>query len=236
MEGGVTSRQVLATIPTGSKKPVFTFAAPNGAFYLRVKTVAGAQSSIASNEIRVFVNQPVAPSAPTGLAGLVNGQQVALSWRNTFGGGTPSSVILDVTGTLSASLPLGVTDSFVFNGVPGGTYTFSVRAVNGSGSSPSSNPVTLAFPGGCSGAPSAPENFLTYNVGNTLHLLWDPAASGPATTGFVLNVSGAFNGTFPLPTRGLSAAVPPGAYTFTLSAVNPCGASAPTAPQTVVVP
>ena len=127
--------------------------------------------------------------------------------------GTPGSVILDVSGTLSASLPLGLTDTFQFNGA-----------------------VTLIFPSTSSGAPAGPENFLTYNVGNTLNLVWDPAASCPATTSFVLNVSGAFNGTFPLPTRGLSAAVPPGTYNFTLSAVNPCGASAPTAAQTVVVP
>ena len=129
--------------------PLFAFAAPNGAFYLRVRSVAGADTSGPSNEIRVFINQPVAPSAPSHLLGLVNGSSVALSWRPTFAGGAASSFVLDVSGTLAASLPLGLADTFTFNGVPGGTYTFSVRAVNAFGSSASSNPVTLSFPIPC---------------------------------------------------------------------------------------
>lgn len=236
MEGGAAPGQTLAAIPTGSATPVFTFAAPNGAFYLRVRTIAGAQTSAASNEIRVFVNQPAAPSAPAGLTGMVNGQQVALSWRNTFGGGTPASVVLDVTGALATSLPLGLVDTFTFPNVPVGTYTFSVRAVNTAGSSVASNPVTLTFPGVCSGTPAPPVGFLAYNLGNTLNLMWEPPASGPAATSYVLNVAGAFNGALPFATRGLSTPVPPGSYTFSVSAMNACGASAPTTTQTVVVP
>ena len=52
----------------------------------------------ASNEIRIFVNVPAAPSAPADLLGLVNGSSVALAWRNTFEGGAPGGLILDVTG------------------------------------------------------------------------------------------------------------------------------------------
>ena len=58
----------------------------------------------------------------------------------------------------------------------------------------------------------------------------------PCATGFVLNVSGAYNLALPLSTRGISAPVPPGSYTFTVAAANACGASPATAPQTVVVP
>jgi hypothetical protein len=236
MEGGVAPGQTLAAIPTGSANPVFTFAAPNGAFHLRVRTIAGAQTSAVSNEIRVFVNQPVAPSAPANLLGLVNGAAVALSWRPTFSGGAANTFILDVSGTLSASLPLGLTETFNFNGVPGGTYTFTVRAANGSGSSAASNPVTLNFPSVCSGVPAPPASFLAYNVGNTLNLMWEPPASGAAATSYVLNVTGSFNGALPFATRGLSTPVPPGSYTFSVSAMNACGASASTTTQTVVVP
>lgn len=236
MEGGVAPGQTLAAIPTGSATPVFTFAAPNGAFYLRVRTIAGAQTSAASNEIRVFVNQPVAPSAPANLLGLANGAAVALSWRPTFSGGAANTFILEVSGTLSASLPLGLTETFNFNGVPGGTYTFTVRAANGAGSSAASNPVTLNFPNVCSGAPAPPASFLAYNVGNTLDLMWEPPVSGAAATSYVLNVAGAFNGALPFATRALSTPVPPGSYTFSVTAMNACGASTPTAPQTVVIP
>lgn len=235
LEGGVTPGHVLATIPTGSRLPIFTFAAPDGAFYLRVRTLAGAQTSEASNEIRVFVNQPVAPSAPSHLLGNVNNSSVALSWRPTFGGGATSSYVLDVTGTLSTSLPLGVAETFTFNGVPNGTYTFRVRAVNAAGSSAASNPVTMTFPSPCSGVPLVPADFLAFNVGRTVNVLWNPAASGSAATSFVLNVSGPITLALPLPARSITSPVPPGTYTFSVSAVNACGASAATAPQTVVV-
>ena len=96
--------------------------------------------------------------------------------------------------------------------------------------------MSLAFPGGCTGVPQTPAGFLAYHVGNTLHLLWEPPASGAAVVGYVLNVSGAFSGTFPLSGRSVSAPVMPGAYTFTVRAVNSCGSSPATTAQTVVVP
>ena len=45
LEGGVNSGQVLASLPTGSASPVFTFTAPTGAFYLRMHQLTGANRS-----------------------------------------------------------------------------------------------------------------------------------------------------------------------------------------------
>ena len=160
LEGGVNPGEVLASIPLGTTTPVHTFTAPNGAFYLRLHTVAGSSRSSASNEIRVFVNVPAPPSAPTNLLGVANGVSLGLAWRNTFAGGAPSSLVLDVTGSASASLPLGLSDAFSFNGIPPGTYTFALRATNAAGTSAPSNAVTLTFPTGCSGLPLSPANFL----------------------------------------------------------------------------
>ena len=141
-----------------------------------------------------------------------------------------------MTGAATLSVPLGLTDSFSFAGVPPGTYTFAVRAVNGVGSSAPSNAVTLTFPGGCSGAPLTPSNFLAYKGGNTLFVVWDPAASGPAPTVYVLHVSGSFVGALATPVRALSGAAGAGSYSFTVVASNACGSSAPTATQTVTIP
>jgi hypothetical protein len=69
-----------------------------------------------------------------------------------------------------------------------------------------------------------------------LFVNWAPGTSGPAPTGYVLHVTGAFVGSFPTVERGLSGAVGPGTYTLSVMAVNPCGVSAVTAPQTIVVP
>lgn len=157
--------------------------------------------------------------------GTVNQQSMALSWRNTFAGDTPQNVILDVSGTLSASLNLGSAESFAFNGVPGGTYTFSVRAANAAGSSAASNGVTLGFPQACTGAPQSPANFLAFKTANLLTVIWDAAPTGNATSAFMLNVSGAVNAQVPFTSRGLNVPVPPGSYTLSVAGMNACGAS-----------
>ena len=236
LEGGIDPGQVLASIRTGSAQPIFTFVAPTGAFHVRIHTLSGASRSSASNEIRIFVNVPAPPSAPADLLGLVNLSSVALAWRNTFEGGAPGGLILDVSGALTTSIALGQTDRFLFNGVPGGTYTLALRAINSSGSSPPSNAVTLIFPRPCSGAPQPPARFLAYRIGNTIFVVWDPATSGAAPTSYRLNVTGAFAGTFETPGRTLSGTVGPGSYQLNVVAVNPCGTSAATSSQTVVIP
>ena len=98
LEGGVNPGEVLASISVGSANPIYTFVAPTGAFHVRMHTLSGATRSAPSNEIRIFVNVPAPPSAPADLLGLVNGSSVALAWRNTFEGGAPGGLILDVTG------------------------------------------------------------------------------------------------------------------------------------------
>jgi hypothetical protein len=235
LEGGLTPGSVLASIPMGLN-PIYSFEAPTGAFYIRVHTVAGAARSAASNEVRIFVNVPQPPSAPANLLGAVNGTTLHLAWRNTYGGGAPTGLILDVTGAVTISLPLGLGDSFTFAGVPPGTYTLSLRAVNAGGVSASSNAVTLVFPQPCSEAPSTPANFLAYRIGNLVHLVWDSAADGGAPTGYMVNVSGAFTASVPVPARSISGFVGPGTYNFSVLAANACGASAATPVQTIVVP
>ena len=237
LEGGVAPGEVLASIATGNTNPIYTLVAPTGSFYVRMHTLAGGVKSVASNEILIHVNVAVPPSAPANLTGMANGNTIALAWRNTFAGGAAGGVVLDVSGSLNASLPLGLTDNFQFVGVPAGSYTLSVRALNAAGSSPASNAVTMAFPSPtCVSPPQPPANFLAYRIGNAINVLWDPAATGGAPTGFTLGVTGAFNGSFATPGRTLSGVVGPGSYTLSVSAANPCGASATTATQTVIVP
>ena len=236
LEGGVNPGEVLASIPTNSASPIFTVVAPSGSFYVRIHAFTGTQRGAASNEIRIHVNVPVPPSAPAGLVGLANGPTLNLAWRNTFAGGPPSSMLLDVTGAAVATIPLRFSDSFGFAGVPGGTYTLRLRAANGGGTSPPSSPITLTFPAACSGAPQVPENILAYRVGNTAYVLWDPASTGPAPTSFTLNVTGSFTGSFQTSSRALSGAVSSGTYVLNLVASNACGNSVPSGPLSIVVP
>jgi hypothetical protein len=236
LKGGFQPGEVLAAIPTGSTAPIFTFEAPTGSFYIRMHTIAGGQESAPSNEVPLHVNVPVLPSPPSGLTGLVNGNSVALSWNNTFGGGPPTNVILGVTGDLSLSLPIGLGETFSFANVPPGRYTLRVRGANRGGWGTPSNAVTLTFPGPCSGAPLPPTNFLAYRIGNTIHVVWDPPTAGAAPTSYLLNVTGAYVGSFPTSGRTLSGAAGPGSYKLDVISQNACGSSAPTPSQTVVIP
>lgn len=235
LEGGATPGSVLASIPTGQNTPGFTFDAPSGAFYIRIHAMGAGRRSAASNEIQILVNVPRPPSAPEALRGLANGSDLLLSWTNATTGGSPASLLLDVTGAITTSLALPVSESFAYSGVPPGTYTFSVRATNATGTSMASSPVTLTFPGTCPGAPQAPSNLTVVRQGAQLTVNWDPPSAGAAVSSYVLNVSGAVNLSLPMPGRTISGVVSPGTYQLSVQAVNPCGAGPASAVQSVTV-
>lgn len=239
LEGGISPGEVLASIPTGSPSPIFTFTAPTGSYLLRMHAQAGAQRSGPSNEIRLNVNVPIPPSVPASLLGTVDGSSLALAWTNTYTGGTPQSIVLDISGSASASIPIGMVDHVEFGGVPPGTYSVSVRAANAAGSSGPSNAIALAtgsIPAVCTGPPLPPANFLAYRSGGTLSLIWDAGNTGPAPSGFVVHATGAAVADVATSARTLSGTVGPGTYGLSVTATNMCGASAATPVQTVTVP
>jgi len=235
LTGGLAQGQTIATLPIDSQARTFTFDAPAGVFFVRIAGVRGGTALPVSDDVRIVVNVPESPSAPTQLLGLVNGSDLALSWTNTADGGAATGLVLDVSGTLSASLPMAVTDQFSFAGVPPGTYTFRVRATNAVGSSAASNPVTLSFPGACQ-APAVPQDLDAYVVGNVVTIRWNAPASGAAATGYVLTVGGAVSLTLPVAERALSSPAPPGTYTFTVAAQNACGTGPGTGARALTVP
>ena len=235
LEGGPTPGSVIGALPLGAT-PAVTVALPTGSFFIRLRSITASGVSGPSNEIVAHVNVPVPPSAPSNLLGLVNGPVLSLAWTPTFGGGAPAGALLDVTGPVVATLPLGPAEMFTYPAVPPGTYTFSVRQANAAGSSGGSNAVTLTFPGACSGAPQAPRNFAAFNASGVLNVIWDPPASGPAPTTYTIVVGGSYVGALPMTTRSFTIPPPPGTYTFAVTASNACGTSAPTATQTVSFP
>lgn len=235
LEGGLSPGTTIGSIPLGVV-PAVTLSLPRGSFFLRLRANTAAGPSPASNEIAVHVDVPVPPSAPASLLGAVDGSAVSLAWTPSFGGGAPEAARLDVSGTLSGSLPLGAGEMFHYPAMPPGTFTFTVRQVNASGVSTASNPVTLTFPGACSGAPHPPAHLLAFISGGQLNLQWDPPADGPAPHAYLLQVSGGFTGTVPMASRALSVPAPSGTFTFSVVATNTCGASTATPAVTVSNP
>jgi hypothetical protein len=189
-----------------------------------------------SNEIRTPVNVPAPPSAPRGLVVAVDGSTVALAWANTFEGGAPDRIVLEVGGAAAAAIPIGPTDAFLTGGVPAGTYTVAARAANGAGTSAPSNAVIFAVPGPCSGPPLPPVQIVASSTGRNVVVRWEPAAAGPAPSGYVLSVTGALSGVFPTASRELRGEVGPGAYALSVAAVNTCGQSAQSQTQFLTIP
>jgi hypothetical protein len=181
---------------------------------------------------------PGVPAAPQNLSGTANGRNLSLRWTNALDGTPPESMVLDVSGPITISLPLALGDSFSYSNVPNGTYTFSVRAVNSMGSSVPSNAVTLTFPGssGCTGAPQVPTSFFAARNGNVVSVSWQPPAGGPPASSYILSVGGSLVASFPTSGLTLSAVAPPGSYALSVRAVNSCGQGPATATQTVTVP
>ncbi len=233
LEGGGAPGQTLVALPTGSAAPIFTVAAPNGSFYVRFKSSGTRGPSVASNEILLHVNQPVAPSAPQGLQATVSGSTLHLGWTPTFAGGVATGVVLDVTGTISGSVPLSAGERVSIPGAPAGSYSIRVRAVNAAGTSAATAPVVVNIPSGCTAAPEPPTNFLAYVLGGIPHLVWDPPASGEAATAYVITVPGI--GAIPIGVRAISGGLPAGTYNISVQAVGACGTSTPVG-QTLIVP
>jgi hypothetical protein len=226
----------IVRLPSPGNGTTFTAAAPNGTFIVRVRGTRGRSESQPSNAVLLNVGVAAPPSAPTTLLGLTDGGHLALAWQNTFTGGAPSDIFLDVSGDRSESFPLGgVNERFSFSGVPAGTYTFAVRAVNARGTSIASNAVTLTFPGTCS-PPETPGSLSLSKLSDTISAFWSLPASGAAPTGYVLNVSGSINQSFNLTERTVSGTVPQGTYTISVSAANACGTSVPTPATTITIP
>ena len=191
----------------------------------------GAETERRLERILIHVNVPVAPSPADMFTSATYGNGLVLSWRNTFAGGAPTGLTLDVAGSATTQIPLGVSESLVVSSAPAGTYTLRLRSTNSGGASAYSSAVIVTLPAPCVGLPEVPSNVLAYRIGNTAYVVWDPPATGPAVSGYVLYVTGSFNGSFATTGRALSGQVGPGSYTVTVVAQSPCGSSARSAPR-----
>lgn len=239
IEGGLAPAEVLGSVPTTGTATVFTFDAPVGAFFVRVHAVGENGRSVASNEIALVVSGAVAlapPSPPAALLGLAQGTTLGLSWTSPLGGGEADRFWLQVSGSFVGALPVPTGETFRFDGVPPGTYTFSLVAENEAGASAPSNAVTLTFPAVCTSAPAPPTAFRAWQVGPSVSIAWEPPQSGAAVDRYTVHVEGDLRLSFDTTDRLVSAPLPVGQFAVRVESVNACGrsTSAPAAPDWTV--
>lgn len=234
VEGGRTPTEILGSIPL-PLTPEGELRLPAGTWYVRLRTTGDGAPRV-SNVVTINVATAEPPSAPVRLQGLVNGSTVALTWKNTFLGGSPDLAVLHIVGTPTPlSIPLGKVERFDYPAVPPGTYAFRVSTSNAFGQSRTTSPLTLTFPGPCNGSPRPVANVAAYYANNRLTVSWESAPEGPATTSVLISSTGTFEGSIEARER-LSVLAPTGRYELTVSALNACGASQPSARYVVIVP
>jgi hypothetical protein len=126
---------------------------PAGTYFVRVRAKNSAGLSGATNEVVVTVpgGAPCTPGTPTGLAAIVTGSTVTLTW-NAPSGCSPTTYDIEAGSSSGASnlaviLTGNTFTSFVANNVPNGNYFVRVRAGNGSSASAPSNELVLAVTG-----------------------------------------------------------------------------------------
>lgn len=234
----------VVTLPLGATRS-FGVTAPNGTFLLSLTATNGSGTGPESAGVSVtFPGGAVAPpAAPTGLAVSVAGSTASFTWTAPLSGGAPSGYVLlaGVTPGFAApiaTLPLAPSaTSVVVPGVPVGTFYVRLVSQNASGTSPSSNEVSLTIAGAT--APGAP-TLTASATGSTVNVSWSPG-SGGAPAGYTLRAAVTPGGTpiVSVPLGGTSVAfagVPSGTYYLTLTASNAAGTSAPSNQVTITVP
>jgi hypothetical protein len=237
VEGGPTPTTMIGAVRVAASRPALTVTLPDGTWFFRVSSETAAGTSAPSAPRSVALGTNAFPSAPTGLIGLVSGGRVALSWTPAFDAGAPAGTVIDVSGTLNGLVPVAGVHGWQFDGVPPGTYAVSVRSQTAAGVGAASAPITVSVPSACAGSPGSPRDVLAYHAAGRLHVLWNPPIVGTAVERYVVTLAGPLAGTFDVgPQRVHAVAMPPGSYALSVTAVNTCGVSAPTAAVTVVVP
>lgn len=147
LEGGFAPNDVAGSLAVGNGATATQVALPPGVYFIRTYAVENGVRSAASNEIRVSVGLAALPAAPVDFRGLAVGHGVVLGWQQPAAGGTPDTVMLEVTGPVAGNFPLGPTGTFRVDGVPDGTYTLRLRAANAAGTSDATPAITLTVPG-----------------------------------------------------------------------------------------
>ena len=246
IEGG--SAPGLTTLPvivTPSRSAQWTLKLPAGVYFFRVRAANRAGTSVRSNEAQVIATSTVPlTGAPTGLAALVDGLNVTLSWQRPAGGGPPASWQLELGSAAGASdrgvftVPPDITS--VGGPLPAGEYFARVRGLNSVGPGQASNEARFrvgAVPA-CD-APQPPVLLPATVTGRIVTLAW--RAPGNVAVGSYRLLVGSVPGGSDLaaldvgPVTSFVAMAPPGVYHVTVLATNACGVSTPSNPIVISV-
>ena len=215
----------------------FAIDVPPGRYAFSMRTLSEDGPSSPSASVPLSTDMADAPSPPADLRAGVHGDRVLLQWAPTFAGGPATHTAV----AIETSEGGGV--SFVASGtalelaaVPNGDYRVSVQSVGPDRTSGFAGSVRFTVPDVCQPL-APPTRFVAFVSAGRLGALWEPAPQGGIPAAYEVVVSRPFSTTVSVGLQRVhEVPMPPGVYRLQVRAMNACGASALTPPQTVVVP
>jgi FtsP/CotA-like multicopper oxidase with cupredoxin domain len=236
----------IKVVPANNTSYQDTSADPNTSYQYQVLAFNAATAPSSTDPIAALeggtpsntIDAPGLPAAPTNLTAVPSGQQASLTWTDNATNETgfvversTDGVNFTVVGTPGMSINTGRV-TFADSKVTPGTYTYRVKAVNGTLESSYSNTANVTISNGTPPpAPKAPKNLsVTLQSGPSVNLSWEDDASNE--TGFVIERSTDGNNFTSIATPGPSpgtgktvkytdSTVEPGnTYTYRVKAMN----------------
>ncbi len=192
---------------------------------------------------------PVTPGAPTGVSATAGLGSATVSWTAPASGGNPTSYVVTPYKAGVAQTPKTVTGtppatSTTVSGLTAGSsYTFTVKASNGAGTSPESAPSAPVTPSGAS-VPGTPGTVTAAARNAGALVTWTAPSSdgGSPITGYTVTT---YFGVLPLGATNVGGSTTSAtvgsltngsSYTFKVTANNAVGASPASAASNAVVP
>jgi titin len=209
---------------------------PAGDYSYRVRATNANGDSSFSNAAAATVVNPAPPAAPSGLTANGGVSQAVLGWSDNSSNETGFKIERKVSGADDSTFAeVGTVGAnvvtFTNSGVPGGVYTYRVKATSTVGDSgySSSTDATITDPP----PPSAPSGLTASGGVSQAVLGWTDNSNNETTFRIERKVAGGDDSTFTeVGTTGTNAVtftnsgVPGGAYTYRVRASNTVGSSA----------
>ncbi len=240
---GYTVTSGTHTCSSAGTSCVVTGLTDGTAYTFTVVAINAAGSGPASAASNSVTPTTTAPGAPTGVsASSYANAQSAVTWTApTYTGGSAIThyTVTSSPGGKTCTTPNGTTTTCTVTGLTNGTpYTFTVTATNGVGTGLASTPSASATPSTVPGSPTGVTATTHQNASSVVS--WSaPASNGgnPITSYTVTSSSGSHTCT----TTGATTCTVSGltngtSYTFTVTATNGSGTSAPSSASGAIVP
>jgi hypothetical protein len=225
---GYTTLGCVLTGLTNGTSYTFTVTARNGN--------GSGVTSVASNA----VTPATVPSAPTGVSAQAGAGQATVTWTAPASNGSAiTSYIVTSSGGQTCTAGAGQAMLCIVTSLtPGVSYTFTVKAVNGVGSSAASVASNAVTPTGAATVPGAPTSVVAINGNTIVKVSWAaPTTGGGAITAYTVTSNSGqtctTTGALTCTVTGLTNGV---LYTFTVTATNSVGTGPASAVSNGAIP